>query len=219
MAEYNKKWANLFPATIGNQTRPSAGVDNTLQYETDKFPQHIANDPVRYDKMNAVVSQSMSNDERLNEKIKRTSDDLAAHNKDPKAHATGISGNAATATKVVTTAATGASANIAEASMGGSDSARIRVSGAENAGELALETADDGNEAIVARQYTGVYQKVARTASILDKNGNTSFPCTVVAPNFTGSLNGNAATATKLQTPRTISLTGNASGSTTFDGS
>lgn len=102
MAEYNKKWANLFPATIGNQTRPSAGVDNTLQYETDKFPQHIANDPVRYDKMNAVVSQSMSNDERLNEKIKRTSDDLAAHNKDPKAHATGISGNAGSATKLVT---------------------------------------------------------------------------------------------------------------------
>lgn len=102
MAEYNKKWADLFPATIGNQNRPSAGVDNTLPYETDKFPQHIANDPVRYDKMNAVVSQSMSNDERLNEKIKRTSDDLAAHNKDPKAHATGIAGNAATASKLLT---------------------------------------------------------------------------------------------------------------------
>ena len=102
MAEYNKKWADLFPATIGNQTRPSAGVDNTLQYETDKFPQHIANDPVRYDKMNAVVSQAMSNDERLNEKINKTSDDLAAHNKYPKAHATGISGNAATATKLQT---------------------------------------------------------------------------------------------------------------------
>lgn len=128
-------------------------------------------------------------------------------------------GNAATATKVVTTAATGASANIAEASMGGSDSARIRVSGAENAGELALETADDGDEAIVARQYTGIYEKVARTASILDKNGNTSFPGTVVAPNFTGSLNGNADTATKLQTARALSLTGKAAGSTTFDGS
>lgn len=102
MAEYNKKWADLFPATIGNQNRPAAGVDNTLPYETDKFPQHIANDPVRYDKMNAVVSQSMSNDERLNEKIERTSDDLAAHNKDPKAHATGIAGNAATASKLLT---------------------------------------------------------------------------------------------------------------------
>lgn len=219
MAEYNKKWANLFPATIGNQTRPSAGVDNTLQYETDKFPQHIANDPVRYDKMNAVVSQSMSNDERLNEKIKRTSDDLAAHNKDPKAHATGISGNAATATKVVTTAATGASANIAEATMASNDLARIRVSGETNAGELALETADDGSEPIVARQYTGIYTTPVRTAKILDESGNTSFPGTVVAPKFTGSLNGNAATATKLATPRTLSLSGKAAGSATFDGS
>ena len=128
-------------------------------------------------------------------------------------------GNAATATKVVTTAAAGTSANIAEATMASSDSARIRVSGAENAGELALETADDGNEAIVARQYTGTYTTPVRTAKILDESGNTSFPGTVVAPKFTGSLNGNAATATKLQTPRTLSLTGKAAGSATFDGS
>ena len=42
---------------------------------------------------------------------------------------------------------------------------------------------------------------------------------TVTAKTFTGNLSGNAATATKLQTPRTISLTGNASGSASFDGS
>lgn len=35
----------------------------------------------------------------------------------------------------------------------------------------------------------------------------------------TATLNGNAATATKLQTPRTLSLTGKAAGSATFDGS
>ena len=127
-------------------------------------------------------------------------------------------GNAATATKVVTTAATGASANIAEASMGGSDSARIRVSGAENAGELALETADDGSEPIVARQYMGIYENAVRTAKILDEGGNTSFPGTVVAPKFTGALNGNAATATKLSTARKINITGNATGSAGFDG-
>ena len=128
-------------------------------------------------------------------------------------------GNAATATKVVTTAAAGTSANIAEATMASSDSARIRVSGAENAGELALETADDGSEPIVARQYTGTYTTPVRTAKILDESGNTSFPGTVVAPKFTGALNGNSATATKLQTPRTLSLTGKAAGSTIFDGS
>lgn len=128
-------------------------------------------------------------------------------------------GNAATATKVVATAAAGASANIAEATMASNNLARIRVSGTTNAGELALETADDGSEPIVARQYTGTYSNVARTAKILDESGNTSFPGTVVAPKFTGALNGNAATATKLQTPRTLSLTGKAAGSATFDGS
>ncbi|MCI6610772.1 pyocin knob domain-containing protein, partial [Mitsuokella jalaludinii] len=128
-------------------------------------------------------------------------------------------GNAATATKVVTTAVDGDSANIAEATMASNDLARIRVSGTTNAGELALETADDGSEPIVARQYTGIYEAPVRTAKILDESGNTSFPGTVVAPKFTGSLNGNAATATKLQTPRTLSLTGKAAGSTTFDGS
>lgn len=128
-------------------------------------------------------------------------------------------GNASTATKVVATAAAGASANIAEATMASSDYARIRVSGNDNAGELALETADDGSEPIVARQYTGAYTNAVRTAKILDESGNTSFPGTVVAPKFTGALNGNAATATKLQTARTLALTGKAAGSTTFDGS
>ena len=215
----NSKWKKTFPDTIGNQNRPATGVDDTQPFETGAFPQYIANDPVRYDLQNAAMSQSMSNDARLKEMVDARGKELDDHKVDPGAHKTGIAGNAATATKVVTTAATGASANIAEASMGGSDSARIRVSGAENAGELALETANDGDEAIVARQYTGVYTNAVRTAKILDESGNTSFPGTVVAPKFTGTLNGNAATATKLQTPRTLSLTGKASGSATFDGS
>lgn len=100
MAKYKDKWKITFPASIGNQTRPADGVDNTQEYNTDGLPQYMANDPVRYDLQNAVNSQLVSNDERLNEKIKRTSDDLAAHNKDPKAHATGIAGNAATASKL-----------------------------------------------------------------------------------------------------------------------
>jgi hypothetical protein len=42
---------------------------------------------------------------------------------------------------------------------------------------------------------------------------------TLKAGTFQGNLDGNANTATKLATARTISLTGNASGSATFDGS
>ena len=41
----------------------------------------------------------------------------------------------------------------------------------------------------------------------------------VVATTFEGALNGNAATATKLATARTISLAGDVTGSTSFDGS
>lgn len=215
----NSKWKKTFPDTIGNQKRPATGVDDTQEFETGAFPQYMANDPVRYDLQNAAMSQLMSNDARLKEMVDARGKELDDHKVDPGAHKTGIAGNAATATKVVTTAATGASANIAEASMAGDDSARIRVSGAYNAGELALETADDGNEAIVARQYTGTYTTPVRTAKILDESGNTSFPGTVVAPKFTGTLNGNAATASKLASPRTLSLTGKAAGSTSFDGS
>lgn len=216
----NTKWKKTFPDTIGNQNRPAEGVDDTQPFETGAFPQYMANDPVRYDLQNAAMSQSMSNDARLKEMVDARGKELDDHKVDPGAHKTGIAGNAATATKVVTTAASGASANIAEATMGVSDFARIRVSGASDAGELAIETADNGTEPIVARQYTGTsFNTVVRTAAILDGAGNTSFPGTVVAPKFTGTLNGNAATASKLLTPRTISLTGKAAGSTTFDGS
>ena len=214
----NSKWKKTFPDTIGNQNRPATGVDDTQPFETGAFPQYMANDPVRYDLQNAAMSQSMSNDARLKEMVDACGKELDDHKVDPGAHKTGIAGNAATATKVVTTAATGASANIAEATMASNDLARIRVSGATNAGELALETADDGSEPIVARQYTGIYTTPVRTAKILDESGNTSFPGTVVAPKFTGALNGNAATATKLSTARKINITGNATGSAGFDG-
>lgn len=284
MAKYNKKWADLFPATIGNQDRPADGVANTLPYETDQFPQHIANDPVRYDKMNAVVSQAMSNDERLNEKINQTSGDLAAHDKNPKAHTTGIAGNAASATKLQTartlalsgkatgsttfdgtananinvtavtadtasklstprtislggnatgsanfdgsnnvtinttvnqaahannadvatkvnaTAPNGGAADLVFGAMAGSDFARVRVSGSDDNGWLEIATADNGDEPIYVRQYTGTFTNNVRTAALLDANGNTIFPGNVKAGSFTGSLNGNATTATTAAT-------------------
>lgn len=286
MAKYNKKWADLFPATIGNQDRPADGVANTLPYETDQFPQHIANDPVRYDKMNAVVSQAMSNDERLNEKINQTSGDLAAHDKNPKAHAAGIAGNAASATKLQTartvslsgkaagsttfdgtsnaninvTAVTADTASkLASArtiSLGSNATGSVNFDGSSNVtinttvnqaahannsdvakkvntaaanntsdvelvkatfadndffriiaggkgssnGYVAFDTADDGNEPIYVRQYTGTFINNVRTATLLDANGNTIFPGNVKAGSFTGALNGNATTATTAAT-------------------
>lgn len=62
-----------------------------------------------------------------------------------------------------------------------------RVAGgatAANGGWMEIATADDGNEPIYARQYTGVYSNPARTAIILGNNGQTEFPVSVKAPSF-----------------------------------
>lgn len=82
---------------------------------------------------------------------------------------------------------------------------RLRVGGtASNEGYVELATADDGNERIYVRQYTGTFTTVKRTLTLLDGSGNSSFPGTVTASTFSGSLNGNATSASKLQTTHTI---------------
>ena len=94
--------------------------------------------------------------------------------------------------------------------MGDNDYWRI-VGGAtaSNSGYLEIATADDANEPIYVRQYgRGKFGTLTRTATLLDASGNTSFPGTVAASAF----NGNASTATKLQTARSIN-------GTNFDGS
>ena len=45
---------------------------------------------------------------------------------------------------------------------------------------------------------------VTKSVTLLDESGNSSFSGTVKAPTFSGALSGNASTATKLQTARTI---------------
>ena len=71
---------------------------------------------------------------------------------------------------------------------------------ATNAGWMEIASCDGGNEPIYARQYTGVFTTVKRTAILLDANGNTAFPGTVTAPTFTGALNGTAEWSKRLAT-------------------
>lgn len=185
MAKYKDKWKTTFPASIGNQTRPEDGVDNTQEYNTDGLPQYMANDPVRYDLQNAVNSQLVSNDERLNEKIKRTSDDLAAHNKDPKAHVTGIAGNAATASKLLTPrtiSLTGKAAG--STSFDGSSNAAINVTSVNADTASKLSTARKIN---ITGNATG--------SANFDGSGNVSINTTVSqaahADRATADANGN----------------------------
>lgn len=102
MSTYNKdKWADTFPDRAGQAVRPTEAMDNSLDYDVD-FPQYISDDPVVYNLQNKSLSQLVSNDARLFERITATAADFNAHLTDAKAHATGISGNAATATQLLT---------------------------------------------------------------------------------------------------------------------
>ena len=69
-----------------------------------------------------------------------------------------------------------------------------------NAGYMEIATADDGTEPIYVRQYSGTFGAITRTATLLDGDGNTSFPGTVAAAKFKGALEGNASTASNAST-------------------
>ncbi len=87
-------------------------------------------------------------------------------------------------------------------SNGANDGWRIAgVGTASNSAALEIATCDDGDEPIYVRQYNGGgssfgFANALRTATLLDGSGNTSFPGTVSATKFSGSLTGNADTAT-----------------------
>jgi hypothetical protein len=106
MTKYLDKWKTDFPASVGDVTRPTDGIDDTLDFNSDGFPQRISSDPVHYKLENDMASQLFSNDARLKEAIdanKAAGDDtLANHNKSAQSHANGIAGNAASATKLKT---------------------------------------------------------------------------------------------------------------------
>lgn len=79
--------------------------------------------------------------------------------------------------------------NMVYAQIADNDYFRLRVGGtASNAGYVEFATADDGNEPIYFRQYTGTFTTVKRTLTLLDGSGNSSFPGTVTAPTFNGKL-------------------------------
>lgn len=76
--------------------------------------------------------------------------------------------------------------------MADSDFFRIYCGGtASNAGYAEIATADDGNEPIYVRQYTGVFSTLVRTLTLLDASGNTTFPGTTSSSGFIKSESNN----------------------------
>ena len=69
--------------------------------------------------------------------------------------------------------------------MADNDYFRIYVGGtASNSGYVEIATADDGNEPIYVRQYTGVFSTIKRTFTLLDGSGNTILPGLATATGF-----------------------------------
>ena len=99
-----------------------------------------------------------------------------------------ITGNAATATKVIATVTGTNNTELVRGNMADGDYFRILVGGtASNSGYAEIATADDGTEPIYVRQYSGVFTSLVRTATLLDASGNTIFPGSVTASYFYGT--------------------------------
>lgn len=106
--------------------------------------------------------------------------------------------NADVSKKVNNTATDGSAIDLITGTMAANDYFRIRIGGKGDSGYAEIATSDNGNEPIYIRQYAGANfgfsDTPARTATILDSSGNTSFPGKVTA---SGGFVGNATSATK----------------------
>ena len=101
---------------------------------------------------------------------------------------------ASSAGSVSATASDNSTATLVSGTMGSNDFFRVLVGGSNNSGYAEIATADDATEPIYVRQYSGTFSSLARTATLLDGSGNTSFPGTVSASSFSG----NASSASHL---------------------
>ena len=163
MANYLDKWKTDFPETVNNQTRPTAGLDNSLEFNTDGFPQRITGDPVHAKLENDIGSQLFSNDQRLKETIDSLGTQEAAHEKDKSAHRTGISGNAATATKLNTARTIAISGKVTGAATAFDGSKNISIN-------TTAVTADNctGNSATATNATNDSYGQNIRSTYIKD---------------------------------------------------
>lgn len=99
-------------------------------------------------------------------------------------------GNADTASKVYGQVGDTGSHELVRCDMNNDQFRIIAGSNGNNNGWAEIATADDGNEPIYVRQYTGVFSSVKRTLTLLDANGYTHFPSYI---NIGGNENNNSS--------------------------
>ena len=188
MAKYLDKWKDLFPDTVGGTTRPSEAVSDQEEFNTDGFPQFIAQDPVNYALQNAFLKQFLSNDAWLWVKQKQANQALDDHKVDTQAHAKGISGNAGSATKLANARTINLSGAVTAdaASFDGTADATINVKTLDASklkGTASVSTT--GNAATASKLLT------PRTISLTGKAaGSTSFDGSANASINVKSVNG-----------------------------
>lgn len=98
--------------------------------------------------------------------------------------------NADTALKVFGQVADTGSHELVRCDMNNDQFRIIAGSSGNNNGWAEIATADDGNEPIYVRQYSGVFNSVVRTLTLLDANGFTHFPSYI---NIGGNENNNSS--------------------------
>lgn len=101
----------------------------------------------------------------------------------------------------LTKGATAGAAQEIKFTCGANDYARIMTGGETDKGYLEIATADNGNEPIYFRQYTGSFTNEARTLTLLDAGGNSQFPGRIDATGgFTGTLTTGSAISSSVNT-------------------
>lgn len=186
MADYLEKWKTDFPETINNQTRPAEGIDNSLAYNTDGFPQRITNDPVHAKLENDMASQLFSNDERLKEMSDAVSANLYTHNWNTGAHTNGISGKS-TGLKTGRNLKVNLASPYSAVFDGTADATGIGVSGilpVANGGtgksDLGAVNVGSANKLATPRSINVSGTGLTGTAKSFDGSGNITIPITLV---------------------------------------
>ena len=126
-----------------------------------------------------------------------------------------VSGTAEYATKIVNTNTTGSSTDLISSTLGEADAVRIRDQGNNTSGYVEIASSDNYNKPIYVRQYSNNFNTKNNEVTILDAQGNSSFPGVISGTSFTGTsakatadANGNVITttyATKAEVSNTLS--------------